>query len=47
LVQIDGLVLANPFANTAFLLFQVKAAFIDIGDQGNGLGEVDMDGLIL
>jgi len=47
LIEIDGLILTDPFANTAFFLFQVKTAFIDIGDQGNGLGEVDVDGLIL
>jgi len=28
------------------LLFKVKAAFIDVGDQGNGLSEIDMDGFI-
>jgi hypothetical protein len=47
LSEIDGFILTDPFANTAFFLFQVKTAFIDIGDQGNGLGEVDVDGLIL
>jgi len=47
LTEIDGLILTDAFANTAFLLFQVNAAFIDIRDQGNGLSEVDMDGFIL
>ena len=47
LVEIDGLVLTDAFANTTFLLFQVNTAFIDIRDQGNGLREVNMDGLIL
>ena len=47
LIQIDGLILADAFANTTFLLFQVKTAFINIRDQGNGLSEVDMDGFVL
>ena len=47
LIQIDGLILTDSFANTTFLLFQVKTAFINISDQGNGLSEVDMDGFIL
>jgi hypothetical protein len=47
LIEIDGLILTDPFANTTFLLFQVKTAFIDIGDKGNRLSEVDMDGFIL
>ncbi len=46
LIEIDGVVLAYPFADTAFLLFQVKAAFVNIGDQGNRLRKIDMDGLI-
>ena len=47
LTEIDGLILTDAFANTAFLLFQVNTAFIDICDQGNGLSEIDMDGFIL
>ena len=47
LIEIDGLILTDSFANTTFLLFKVKTAFIDIRDQGNGLSEVDMDGFIL
>jgi len=47
LIEIYGLILTYSFANPTLLLFQVKTAFIDIGDQRNGLGEVDMDGLIL
>jgi hypothetical protein len=45
--EIDGLILTNSFANTTFLLFQVKTAFIDIRDQGNSLSEVYMDGFVL
>jgi hypothetical protein len=47
LIQIDGLILTDAFANTTFLLFQVKTTFINIRDQGNGLSEVDMDGFVL
>ncbi len=47
LIQIDGVVLTHPFADAAFFLFEVNAAFIDIGDQGNGLGEINMGGFIL
>ncbi len=47
LIKIDGLILADRFADTAFLLFEIKTAFIDISDQGNGLSEVDVDGFIL
>jgi hypothetical protein len=43
LIEIDGLVFANPFADTAFLFFQIKTAFVDIRDEGNGLSEIDMD----
>jgi len=47
LIEIDGLILTDAFANTAFLLFQVDTGFIDIRDQGNRLGEVDMNGFVL
>jgi hypothetical protein len=47
LIQIDGVILTYPLANTTFLLFKVKTAFINISDQGNGLSEVYMDGFIL
>ncbi len=47
LVEIDSVVLTYCFAYTTLLLFQVKAAFIDVSDQWNGLSEIDMDGLIL
>jgi hypothetical protein len=36
-MQIDGRILTDAFTNRAFLFFEVKAAFIDIGDQGNRL----------
>jgi hypothetical protein len=47
LVEIDSVVLTYSFANATFPLFQVKTAFIDVSDQGNGLSEVDMDGFVL
>jgi hypothetical protein len=47
LFEIDGLILTDRFANTTFLLFKVKTAFIYISDKGNGLSEIDMDGFIL
>ena len=45
-MKIDGIVLTDSLADSTFLFFKVKAAFIDIGDQGNGLREVNMDGFI-
>jgi hypothetical protein len=45
-MKIDGLILTDPFANSTFLLFKVKAVFVDIGDQGNRLGEVYVNGFI-
>ena len=47
LIEIDRVVLTYCFANATFLLFQIKATFIDVSDQGNGLSEIDMDGFIL
>ncbi len=47
LIEIDRLILTDAFANTAFLLFQVNTAFIDVRDKGNGLSEIDMDGFML
>jgi hypothetical protein len=45
-MKIDGLILADGIANPAFPFFKVKAVFMNIGNQGNGLREVYMDGLI-
>ena len=47
MIQIDGLVLTYAFANTTFLLFKIKTAFINVRDQGDGLGKIDVDGFIL
>ena len=46
LLKIYGGILTDCFANATFLLLKVKAVFIDIRDQGNGLREVYMDGFI-
>ncbi len=46
LIQVYGAILAYGFANTTFLLFKIKTAFIYVGDQGNGLSEIDMYGLV-
>jgi len=45
-MKIDGCVLADALANQTFLFFEVKAVFIDIGDQRNGLRKVYMDGFV-
>jgi hypothetical protein len=37
LLKIDGVILTNAFAYTTFLLFEVKAAIIDICNKGNCL----------
>ena len=47
LVEVYGVVLTHPFADAAFLLFEVETALVDIGDKRDRLGEVDVDGLVL
>ena len=47
LIQVYGIILTYCFANTTFLLFKIKTTFINISDQGDGLSEIDMYGLIL
>jgi hypothetical protein len=47
LAKINGFILTDSFANTTFLLFKVKTAFIYISDKGNGLSKIYMDGFIL
>jgi hypothetical protein len=47
LTEIDGLILTDSFANTTLLLLQVETVFVNVGDQGNGLSEIDMDGFVL
>jgi hypothetical protein len=45
-MKIYGVILTDSFANTTFLLFKVKAVFIDISDKGNCLRVVYVDGFI-
>ena len=45
LMKIDGVILTDALADAAFFIFQVKAVFMDIGDQGNRLRKIDMDRL--
>ena len=47
LPEIDGFGLAHAPADIALVLFEVKTAVIDIGDQGDGLRKIDMHGLVL
>ena len=47
LLKIYGVALTYAFANTAFLLFKVNTAIIDICNKGNCLRKIYMDGFIL
>jgi hypothetical protein len=47
LAKIYGVILADPFTDTTFLLLKVNAAFIDICDKGNGLSVIDVDGFVI
>ena len=47
MIEIYGVILTYSFANTTFLLFKVKAAFIYISDKWNGLSEIYMYCFIL
>ena len=45
-MKIDGVMLADADANVAFLVFKIEARFrIDISNERNGLGKMDMNGL--
>jgi hypothetical protein len=44
-MKIDGAILTDALADAAFFIFQVKAVFMDIGDQGNRLRKINMDRL--
>ena len=46
MIQIYCVILAHSFANTAFVLFKVKTAFINVGNKGYCLSEVYMYGFI-
>jgi hypothetical protein len=45
--EIVKLLGTHRLADTALLLFQVQAAFIDVSNQWNGLSEIDVDGFVL
>jgi hypothetical protein len=45
-MKIDGLIFTYAFADGTFLLFKVEAVFVYIGDKGNRLREVDMNGFV-
>jgi hypothetical protein len=47
LIEIDGVILTDGFADTTFLLFEVNTAFIDIRDKRNRLGKVNVYRFIL
>jgi len=47
LAEINGAVLADAFADAAFLLFKVDAAFVNIRDKRDCLGIVDVNGFVL
>jgi hypothetical protein len=47
LTKVYGVILADPFTDTAFFLFEIDAAFIDIRDKGNGLSVIYMDGFVI
>ena len=46
-LKIDGVVLTDRLADAAFLLFEIEAALVDVGDERDRLGEVDVDGLVV
>ena len=47
LLEIYGAGLTHAPADVAFFLFKVKAAFIDVRDEGNRLRKVYVDGFVL
>ena len=47
MTKVYGVILTDPFTDTAFLVFEVNAAFINICDKGNGLSVVYVDGFVI
>ncbi len=45
-MKIYGIMLTDSLAGRTFLVFKVQAVFIYIGDKGNSLREVYVDGFI-
>ena len=46
MLEIDRVIFAYGRANAAFLFFEINARFVYVGDQRNGLLEVDMYGFV-
>ena len=46
LFKVDGVGLTYASADITFVLFEEKAAVIDIGHKGYGLGKIDMNGFV-
>ena len=46
MIEIDRVIFAYGRANTAFLFFEINTRFVYVGDQRNGLLEVDMYGFV-
>jgi hypothetical protein len=46
LLKIDGVILANSFANATFFFFKIKTTVINISDKWNCLRVVYMDGFV-
>ena len=45
-MKIYGVGFTDAFTDTAFLLFEINTAVIDICDQRNGLRKIDVNGLV-
>jgi len=45
-MEVYGFILTSSYANRTFLVFKVKAVFVYISDQGNGLRKIYVDGFI-
>jgi hypothetical protein len=46
LLKIDGVILANPFANATFFFLKIKTTVINVSDKRNCLRVVYMDGFV-
>ena len=46
MIKIYGVIFTDALADATFLVFKIKAVFMDIRDKGNRLGKIDMDRFI-
>jgi len=46
-VQVNSLYIADILTDAAFLFLQIQTTFVYVGDQGDSLGKVDMDCLVV